>query len=174
MLELQGPSRGLLFFSFLYRADLHDQNTFNELLEDLFGKTVSLEPKLNPLLDYYSKEMGPKDNLRRHFFVPMNPQPREFLLSAKLLALNWERLWTVENRRMVNVDVGFITLENFILATTKNYAHRVYLGQNIFADLTYQFSLEQFSPLPWCYPDYQDEQKIQFFTWCRSLLLVSN
>ena len=75
---------------------------------------------------------------------------------------------------MVNVDIGFLSAENFILATTKNYAHRIYLGQNIFADLTYQCLDGSFRSLPWTYPDFQDEKKIEFLTWCRSFLLMQS
>jgi hypothetical protein len=67
--------------------------------------------------------------------------------------------------------VGFLSLENFILATTKNYSHRVFLGQGIFADLTYQFHNGALETFPWTYPDYLDEKKREFFTWARSYLL---
>jgi len=71
----------------------------------------------------------------------------------------------------VNLDIGFLSLENFILATTKNFSHRVYLGQGIFADLTYQFSKGELRAFDWTYPDYLDGQKRDFFTWGRSFLL---
>ncbi len=63
------------------------------------------------------------------------------------------------------------SLENFVLATTKNYSHRPYLGQNIFADLTYHFHQGQFEFLPWTYPDYRDPKKVEFLSWARSYLL---
>lgn len=72
---------------------------------------------------------------------------------------------------MVNIDIGFLTLENFVLATTKNYSHRIFIGQNIFADLTYHFHQGEFRSLPWTYPDYLDDQKKDFIKWGRSFLL---
>jgi hypothetical protein len=75
---------------------------------------------------------------------------------------------------MVNVDLGIVTPENFILATTKSYAHRVFLGQNIFADLTFQCIGGQYQTLPWTYPDFKDPEKINFFNWCRTFLLMQS
>lgn len=163
------PSSGLLFASFLFRRDLYQDLFFSEFWEAQFGKSFSLAPSENPLNQYYSKEMG--NNLSRIFFLSTEPFPREFLLSTKILSLNWEDKWKVGRNRMVNVDIGFLSVENFLLATTKNYSHRIYLGQNIFSDLTYYFHLGKLQTLPWTYPDYLDDQKKEFFSWGRSYLL---
>ena len=171
MLRPEQPSDGLLFFGILYRSDLVSEEVLAQKLA-LFGKCISHTPEFNPLAQYYAKEMGEASLLKRIFFVSTTPYPREFLLSTKLLSLEWERAWAVEDKRMVNVDVGFISAENFILATTKNYAHRVFLGQNIFADLTYQCAEGRYQTLPWTYPDFRDTPKVDFFTWCRSYLLM--
>jgi hypothetical protein len=172
MLELSEPSSGLLFFSFLYRSDFFSQSSLQAQVESRFGKGFVLLPAFNPLAEYYAREMGEMSELKRFFLVTSTSYPREFLLTAKLQALNWEKLWSANCKRQVNVDVGLITAESFILATTKNYSHRIFIGQRIFADLTYQFTENRFQPLPWCYPDYRDQEKIDFITWCRSFLLV--
>ena len=169
MLNLTRASEGLLFGSFLYRNDLFNSQSLQLFWEVKFGRSFSLVPSLNPLNDYYSKEMG--NDLSRIFFLTTTSFPREFLLSTKLQAIGWELDWSRENGRRVNVDIGFLTLENFILATTKNYSHRVYLGQNIFADLTYHFHQGEFRSFPWTYPDYLDSEKKEFLTWGRSFLL---
>lgn len=162
-------SHGLLFGSFLYREDLHTRSSLQTFWEENFGKSFSYDPENNPLKTYYAKEMG--ENLGRIFYITTNPFPREYLLSAKLQSLTWEHSWSVNDKRTVNVDIGFLTAENFLLATTKNYSHRVYLGQNIYADLTYYFHLGELQTLPWTYPDYLDEKKKDFFDWSRSFLL---
>jgi archaellum biogenesis ATPase FlaH len=118
--------------------------------------------------------MGGAEHLQRVFYVSTESYPREFLLSSKLLALDWEREWLKKNARMVNVDTGFVSLENFLLATTKNFSHRIFIGQNQFADLTYQFVEQSFQFLPWTYPDFKDQDKLDFFNWCRSFLLMQS
>lgn len=169
MLTTTEASKGLLFGSFLYRNDLFSQNELTSIWEEKFGKSFSLVPTINPLNLYYTKEMqGP---LSRVFFLTCTEFDREHLLSAKILSLDWERSWAQSDKRMVNVDIGFLSLENFLLATTKNYSHRVFIGQNLFADLTYYFHQGELQSLPWTYPDYLDQQKKDFFLWGRSFLL---
>lgn len=172
MLKTTPATQGLLFASFLFRSDLHTVSDLSIFWEKNFGTSFSFAPENNPLSEYYSKEMG--EGLSRIFLVSTSLYPREYLLSAKLLSLEWEKSWAVDGKRMVNADIGFLCLENFLLATTKNYSHRIYLGQNIFADLTYQYVQGELQTLPWTYPDYVDSKKIEFFTWLRSYLLQKN
>lgn len=172
MLDFDRPSTGLLFFGILYRSDLFSEEKLVQKIEKLYGKTIAFFPEFNPLAAYYSKEMGHESLLKRIFLVTATPFPREFLLTTKILSLDWEREWAENTKRMVNVDMGFISAENFVLATTKNYAHRVFLGQSIFADLTYQCIDGSFQTLPWTYPDFKDQAKIDFISWCRSFLIM--
>lgn len=169
MLKPTEASHGLVFGSFLYRRDLFSPEKLAEFWEQSLGKSFSLVPEHNPLNDYYSREMG--SELSRIFFLTTKTFPREFLLSTKLQSLEWEKSWAVDEKRMVNVDIGFLCLENFLLATTKNYSHRIYLGQNIFSDLTYYFHQGELQTLPWTYPDFLDPKKKEFLTWGRSFLL---
>jgi Domain of unknown function (DUF4416) len=169
MLKTDLASQGLLFSSFLYREDLFQKENLIKFWEEKFGKSFALIPLNNPLNDYYQKEMG--QGLKRIFFISAKSFPRDFLLSTKLQAISWENSWAYQGKRRVNVDIGLLTSENFLLATTKNYSHRIFIGQNIFADLTYFFHQGRLQTLPWTYPDYQDEEKKNFFSWSRYYLL---
>lgn len=161
MLRSETPRPGLLFASFLYRADSFSQDFLAAEWERSYGPGIHHEPEFNPLAQYYEKEMGAP--LKRFFVVTQDTFSRDYLLKAKLLMMEWENKWALDEKRQVNIDVGFLTLENFILATTKNYSHRVFVGENIFADLTYQYQQGQFQMFPWTYPDYRDEKKLKFF-----------
>lgn len=169
MLVTESPSPGLVFGGFLFRQDKFDASFFTTFWEERLGPSISFVPTFNPLVAYYSKEMG--EPLSRIFFLTTKKFPREYLLSTKLEAIRWENDWVQGGRRMVNVDIGLLSLENFILATTKNYSHRIFIGQNIFADLTYQFQNKRFHNLPWTYPDFIDDEKKEFFIRGRSYLL---
>lgn len=59
--------------------------------------------------------------------------------------------------RRVNIDPGYIGASKFILATGKDYSHRIYLGDGIYGDLTLRVREGGFHPLPWTYPDYAGE-----------------
>lgn len=169
MLKTERPRPGLLFASFLFRSDLYQTDLLRKFWEERIGPSLFFIPQHNPLANYYEKEMG--NPLDRFFVLSQDKFPREFLLSTKLQAIQWESDWALEEKRTVNVDIGFLSLENFILATTKNYSHRVFLGHNIFADLTYQFQQGEWAMFPWTYPDYQDDEKLKFFLEGRKLLL---
>jgi len=58
-----------------------------------------------------------------------------------------------------------------VLATTKAFSHRIYLGQGIFAELTYLCKGKEFYPLEWTYPDYREPFAREFFRQVREAYL---
>jgi hypothetical protein len=58
--------------------------------------------------------------------------------------------------RPLNLDPGILTLGKFLLATTKDQAHRIYLRDGIFAEVTLRFEAGAFEPWPWTYADYRE------------------
>jgi len=66
-------------------------------------------------------------------------------------------------RRPVNLDPGYIEHSKVILASTKNFYHRMYLGRGIFGEVTMHFRNNAWEFFPWTYPDYQSEDYRKFF-----------
>jgi hypothetical protein len=106
--------------------------------------------------NYYAPEMG-KGLWRRMVSFERLLMPDQ-LVSAKLWT-NTQEVQTLneQGRRRVNIDPGYLAASRFILATGKDYTHRMYLGEGIYGDLTLIFQKGTFSPLPWTYPDYASE-----------------
>ncbi|BCV25565.1 DUF4416 family protein [Gelria sp. Kuro-4] len=102
--------------------------------------------------DYYAAEMGP-DLKRRLFAFADLVDPGE-LPALKHWSNSLEAHWAVDGRRRVNIDVGYITLAKLVLATTKDHAHRLYLGKGIYGEVTLRYVGGRFEPWPWTYPDY--------------------
>ncbi len=103
--------------------------------------------------DYYEKEMG--TGLRRRFFVSELLLPRELLPDLKRLCARIEEELSDEaGRRRVNLDPGLLSGESLVLASTKGYAHRVYLRDGIWAEVTLRFVRGAFVSAEWTYPDY--------------------
>ena len=101
---------------------------------------------------------------------------REFLPQDRLADIKWQALeiekqWAVNEKRRLNLDPGLITAERLVLATGKNFSHRIYLGKGIFADLTLIFEKGTYRPLAWTYPDYKDEWAIGMFNKIREKYL---
>jgi hypothetical protein len=101
---------------------------------------------------YYEKEMGA--GLLRRVLAFRTLMAQERLAEIKLATNAMEQARAVEGRRRVNIDPGYLLLERFVLATGKNFSHRIYLGQGIYADLTLIYHHGTFHALPWTYPDY--------------------
>ena len=114
------------------------------------------EPLRFDFTDYYEREMG-KGLWRR--MVSFGPLIRpEQLGAVKRWAITQEaQTLNEEGGRRVNIDPGYLAASKFILATGKDYSHRIYLGDGIYGDLTLLFQKGSFSPLPWTYPDYRSE-----------------
>ncbi|MBN1255573.1 MAG: DUF4416 family protein [Deltaproteobacteria bacterium] len=102
--------------------------------------------------DYYTPEMG--EGLFRHFVTFHSLIPRESLVMIKRNTNEIEEQFSVNGKRRINIDPGYICAEHLILATTKGYTHRPYLGGGIYADLTLMYRDGEFWPLEWTYPDY--------------------
>jgi len=60
-----------------------------------------------------------------------------------------------------------MTLNNFILATGKDFSHRIYLGDGIYGDLTLLYCSKTFIPLQWTYPDYASDEVIELLNGLR-------
>ena len=131
-------------------------------LERAYGPTdYASDMYLFNKTDYYAREMG--SPLYRLFisFVPL-VEP-DSLPRIKHVSNGIEGMFQNEmGGRRINIDPGLLTLQNLVLATTKNYTHRLYLGDGIYGDLTLMFQGGTYHPLPWTYPDYRDESTRHF------------
>jgi len=116
---------------------------------------------------YYEPEFG-KDLVRR-FVVFSGLVDQADLKGAKLEAMGIEKAHSKDGRRRFNLDPGILTLERLVLATRKNFTHRIYLGSGVFADLTLVFRKGSFRPLEWTYPDYATKDSICFWNRVRGV-----
>lgn len=138
-----------------------------ERLSLLFGPIDDLGPRgFFDRSTYYAAEMGWPLH-RRYASFERLIQTAD-LVAAKIAtnALEKESAATA-GRRRVNIDPGILSVERLILATGKNFTHRVYLSQGIYADLTLIFQKGSFRPLEWTYPDYADPVMIEWLNAVR-------
>src|SRR5207248_11077554 len=73
-------------------------------------------------------------------------------------------------KRPVNLDPGYIEQAKVVLASTKNFYHRIYLGRGIFGEVTMHFKNNTYQFFPWTYPDYQSKDYQEFFLRVRQIL----
>jgi hypothetical protein len=115
---------------------------------------------------YYEDEMGA--DLHRRFLVFKRLIDPGLLPQIKHTTIRIENEYSVDDRRRINIDPGYLTHERFVLATGKNYTHRIYIGDGIYADLTLIFQKGGFQTLPWTYPDYAKDRIRLFLTLIRN------
>ena len=123
--------------------------------------------------EYYASQMG--DILDRIFFSFENLIDAGTLASLKLQTNRIEEEYrgaSKEVRRPVNLDPGYIEQAKVILASTKNFYHRIYLRQGIFAEVTMHFRNNTYQFFPWTYPDYKSKDYQEFFLRMRQIYRV--
>ena len=130
-----------------------DKNIIKPLVTDLsenFG-SIDIVSAWFPFdyTKYYDREMGAPLSRRVLSFRSLIEQ--NSLAKIKRITNDIEMKHSVSDRRLVNIDPGYMVHERFVLATGKNYTHRIYLEKGIYADLTLIYQKGGFQSLPWTY-----------------------
>jgi hypothetical protein len=120
--------------------------------------------------DYYEADMG--DLIDRVFFSFERLIEADQLQEIKRQTNQLEDemaplLPTV--KRPVNLDPGYIEQAKVVLASTKNFYHRIHLGGGIFGEVTMHFKNNTYQFFPWTYPDYQSRDYQEFFLKMRQI-----
>jgi hypothetical protein len=76
--------------------------------------------------------------------------------------------WT-QVPRPVNLDPGYIEESKLVLASTKNFYHRILIARNIYAEVTLHYERGAWRTLPWTFPDYASENYHSYFVALRKL-----
>jgi len=95
--------------------------------------------------DYYESEMG--QTLYRYwvsFEALIDPS---LLSEAKMYSNAIEEQFAESSNRRVNIDPGYITPAKIVLASSKDFSHRVYLRDGIYAEVTLIYKRKKFNPL---------------------------
>jgi hypothetical protein len=115
--------------------------------------------------NYYQPEMG--SPLARRMFAFKRLIEQTELANIKMATNQLEQAYLTAGKRQINVDPGYMLQERFVLASGKNFSHRVYIGLGVYADLTLMYQKGSFQKLPWTYPDYADPAMICFLDQVR-------
>jgi hypothetical protein len=146
-----------------------------ERVEREFGKLARVsEAFAFTETDYYTATMG--NELKKQFVVGDRRIDPGLVAKIKLQTNAWEAEYAAlgahPEPRPLNLDPGYVTPAKLVLASTKDHAHRIYLGEGIYAEVTLAFRQRQWQPMEWTYPDYRRADYQAFFTQCREYLLA--
>ena len=157
--EIHPPQPVKLFCGILYQ-DCSVWEKASEILQERFGP-LDYTSELFHFTEttYYNQEMG--SDLIRLYVSFRDVVSPEILIEAKHFTNSVEKRFAdAEGRRSINLDPGLLSNANLILASTKNYCHRVYLGKGIYAEVTMIYRQGRFQDLPWTYPDYRHHRDV--------------
>ncbi|MDI6801896.1 MAG: DUF4416 family protein [Thermodesulfovibrionales bacterium] len=164
------PDKALLFVGTLYSKEDYYFKALKSL-EKIFGEIAMESPPMKwDYSDYYKDELGEPIYRRFIFFKTLIEQDR--IAGIKLLTNGLEEELSFHGKRNVNIDPGYITPAKIVLASTKDYSHRIYLKDGIYAEATLIFKNSKFIPHINTYRDYQDEQYLNIFMIARKLLSI--
>ncbi len=151
--EYERPPAAKIFCGFIYVPDL-DLDEVLRLLEQAWGPVDFISRRFPfAYTRYYDREMG--SPLSRKFVTFREDVDQEALPRLKWEAKRVEGGWLGPGGgRRVNIDPGLLLPERLVLATTKPFAHRPYLGKGIYADVTLVYRKKSYRPMEWTYPDY--------------------
>lgn len=167
--QIQQPSSVLLLLAVSSRY-VEALQWARDCAGHLFGPTLLVsEPFAFTETDYYTVTMGA--DLKKQFMVFERAVDPAALASIKRQTNAWETEYVGLGRhaepRPLNLDPGYITAAKLVLASTKDHAHRIYLGDGIYAEVTLAFRDRRWQALDWTYPDYRRDDYQRFFTECR-------
>jgi hypothetical protein len=169
--KITEPAPVKLFFGMLSQEPF----LFDELqaqLADTYGP-VDLESAVWPWdhSQYYEQEMG--TGLKRKFLFFKNLIYPGALVGIKLKTNELEKLSQNENSgRKINVDPGYLDAAKLVLATTKDFSHRIYLDKGIYGEVTLYYSRNNYQTLPYTFPDYRTEKYIDIFRKAREIYKI--
>jgi hypothetical protein len=166
--KIKNSEPALLFIGTLYS----NEDAFNrskKILEENFGEILFISPSLPwNYSSYYKNEIG--SPLSRQFIFFKTLIDPGLLADIKLKTNEIEASLSSKGKRTINLDPGYFTLSNVVLASTKTYAHRIYLGKGIYAEVTLIYKDDTYKPHLFTYRDYQDKTHIDVFLKAREML----
>ena len=162
------PEEALLFVGALYR----DQDYLSSARESVAGRfggiLLETEPMPWDYSRYYEEELGRP--LKRVFIFFEDRIDPGGLAGIKTTTNEIETNLSTEGKRNINLDPGYLTASKVVLASTKNYSHRIYIGQGIFAEVTLVYREGGYRPHLFTYRDYASDAYAELFERVRGLL----
>ncbi len=73
--------------------------------------------------------------------------------------------------RAVNIDPGYVDGARLVLASTKDHAHRIYLRDGIFAEVTMRYRFKRWQSFDYTFPDFASGVYDEFLSGVRKLCL---
>jgi hypothetical protein len=181
MLKKEFPLPVKFIIGFIYsNNDIYEKTKI--LLKRRFGAIdFESEQFVFDYTNYYSDEMG--ENLFRRFIAFKKLVTPDKFAAIKSFCMKLEKKFSFGTnkvsfprkresivwKRRINIDPGYINEAKLVLTTTKDFSHRIYLGQGVYAEITLCYQGGDFRDLPTTYPDYRTKEYKENFRLIREI-----
>lgn len=168
MVRPAAPEKAMLFVGALFSDDSYLSKA-RGLLCGRFGETL-FESGISRwnYSSHYDKELG--FPVLRSFLFFEKLIPPDSIADIKLSTIALEAELSASGRRNINLDPGYLSPAKVVLASTKDYSHRIFLGKGIYGEATLIHREGSFVPHINTYRDYADESSIKLFGEARRRL----
>jgi len=169
--QIKPAPQGHLFLAIMSASERQRQATL-EKVQTRFGEIMGAGPlfSVSDFTNYYESEFG--RDLKKQFFIFKQPTSLENAHQIKVWTNRIESQFVdnsgSQSRRQVNLDPGYLEPSKLVLFSTKNFSHRIYCGDGVFAEVTLIYEHGQFKILPWTYPDYYWTKNLEFLMQMRN------
>ncbi len=156
-----------LIIGFIYNTD-EAFKTALEIMTERFGPSDFETEEFSftkEFSDYYDDELG--GEARRKILSFRDLIDPTLQADIKTFTNEVEARLSVDGKRTVNLDPGFMSHGRLLLATTKKTGFRIPLKDGIYTELTLFYARGGWQKLPWTYRDYQSERVQKFLTEVR-------
>jgi hypothetical protein len=160
------PSPVQLFAGIMFDEKIEPGPVLKAMVERLGKAGPSYGPLPFRWTDYYAQEMGGR--LLKLYVCFAGPVRRDDLPDITLWTNALEHAYAVDGKRNVNIDPGYIARDKLVLATTKDFFHRLYLGKGIYGEVTLHFQKGAVRHFSWTYPDFRDRGVQDFLVKARA------
>jgi hypothetical protein len=165
---LKSHPRAVLFSGILYADDAYRKRALDAMIAEFGPLRLETQP-VAWHSNHYSSELGVP--IMRQFVFFRDLVSQDALKEIKNITRSMEDELSVDGSRRVNLDPGLIAPARVVLATTKDYAHRIYLGEGVFAEATLTYRSGKFVPSEFAYRDYAEENILVLFKEMRDELV---
>jgi len=152
------------------RVDLFDLAA-GRMAERLGAPELTSEIMDFDFTHYYDRQMG--SPLYRRFTAFEFLAPPDALVEVKCWTNELEARFAAEiaaPSRPINLDPGYVAESKLVLASMKDFAHRLYLGRGVYGEVTLTYSKGPWEPLGWTFPDFASPRYHAFLTAVRDRL----
>lgn len=158
-----------VFFAIMFEPSFPVDSLINKF-DALYGeRECNYGPIPFSWSEYYASEMG-KD-LMKVYISYKKLIDRAELPAIKNYTNGIESEYAVDNKRRVNIDPGYLSRDKVVLATTKDFYHRLYIADGIYAEVTLHYKRGRYRFFSWTYPDYRQPEIYKFFEKARATLV---